>query len=241
MNKESFNGFYPKTFEFMQKLKKNNSKKWFDKHRNEYEKYLLEPSINFVNSIKEFFQYVNPSIVAEPKFNKSFVRINKDMRFAKKPYKDYFLMRFGKVKWDSELYLVINTDGIYTGLFINNGKGVGSLFNKNMKSNPDLFLQYCQKYSVGKSYDIYELMKMERRIKGYVPERDFEKLTKINYFLFRKEYPINKKILYSKRFLKEIFKIYNQLYPVYLFATSENLEKDLKEYDNKLGVVKIQK
>jgi uncharacterized protein (TIGR02453 family) len=241
MEKEVFKGFYPETFEFFRKLQKNNTKKWFDRHRNDYEKFLLEPSTQFVLSIKEFFQYVNPSIIAEPKFNKSFVRINKDMRFAKKPYKDYFLIRFGKVKWGCEFYLVLNMYGLYTGLFINNENGSDSTFNKNIHNHPELFIQYCKKYSIGKSYDIYEVMKMERMIKGFNPDRDYEALTKIKYFLFRKEYTLNKKTIYSKRFISEVFKIYNQLYPIYIFGTSENLEKDLHDYDERLGIMNFQK
>jgi uncharacterized protein (TIGR02453 family) len=230
-----FNGYFPETFEFLSKLSKNNSKKWFDKHRNKYEEYILDPSTNFVLEIKQFFNFVNQEIIAEPKFNKSFVRINKDMRFAKKPYKDYFLIRFGKKKWDSEFFLVINQDDIGVGLFINNEKKEDTLFTSNIINYPEEFIQYSKKYLIDKKFDVYELMKMEKLVKGFKAEKDMEKLLEIKYFLIRKSYPCDKKVIFSRRFFIEIFKIYSQLYPVYLYATSNTLLNDIKEYDEKVG------
>jgi uncharacterized protein (TIGR02453 family) len=234
-----FGGYFPETFDFFRGLQKNNTKKWFDKHRMDYDKYLLDPSKEFVYAIQKFFQIVNPAIVAEPKFNKSFVRINKDMRFAKKPYKDYFLIRFGKQKWESEFFLVLNQNDISIGLYVNNEKGNESIFSNNINNYSELFVKYCKKYSVGKGFDIYELMKMERIGKGFLPEKDWPNLVKINHFLIRKTYTKDKKILFSKRFIMEIFKVYNQLYPLYLFAASINLEKDLKDYDENVGLFKF--
>jgi uncharacterized protein (DUF2461 family) len=241
MDDIKFTGFFPQTFSFFEKLSKNNSKTWFDRHKNDYINYVLTPSTDFVLSIKQFFNYVNHEIVAEPKFNKSFVRLNKDMRFAKKPYKDYFLIRFGKKKWDSEFFLVIHQTDLRAGLFINNEKKEDSLFSTNIINYTDEFLEYSKKYSIDKKFNVLELMKMEMIVKGFKAEEDTGKLRDIKYFLFDKSYALDKKIIYTRKFFIEIFKIYNQLYPFYLFATSDSLLRDLKEYDEKVGHLVFQK
>ena len=103
-NGEEFDGFFKETFEFFTELYTHNSVTWFNRHREEYEKYLMNPARAFVTSIGPFIKFINPTFDTEPKFNRTLVRLNRDMRFAKKPYKDFFLIRFGKGKWDSELF-----------------------------------------------------------------------------------------------------------------------------------------
>jgi uncharacterized protein (DUF2461 family) len=38
-----FNGFSREYFSFFNKLKKNNSKEWFEKHRSEYDEFVMHP------------------------------------------------------------------------------------------------------------------------------------------------------------------------------------------------------
>ncbi len=86
---EVFKGFYRETTQFFGGLKKNNTKKWFEAHRNEYEKYVLEPAKAFVVAVGNKLRSQFPDIVAVPKVNKSLFRINRDTRFSldKSPYK----------------------------------------------------------------------------------------------------------------------------------------------------------
>jgi uncharacterized protein (TIGR02453 family) len=75
------------TFDFLSKLKKNNSKEWFDKNRPEYE----IAKNNYRELIGELIQTIakfDPSVKAlEPK--NCVFRINRDIRFSndKTPYK----------------------------------------------------------------------------------------------------------------------------------------------------------
>ncbi len=98
---------------------------WFNKHREEYEKYLMNPARAFVISIGPFIKFINPVFDTEPKFNELLSDSISDMRFAKKPYKDFFLIRFGKSKWDSEIFLYLDRNGIELGAFVNNEKTDG--------------------------------------------------------------------------------------------------------------------
>jgi uncharacterized protein (TIGR02453 family) len=84
-----FQGFFKETVKFLSDLKKNNSTKWFEAHRKEYEAFVMNPAKAFVRAMGEKLQTFSPNIMAIPKVNKSLFRINRDTRFSpdKSPYK----------------------------------------------------------------------------------------------------------------------------------------------------------
>jgi len=238
VNNNSFEGFYPETLKFLENLKNNNSKKWFDSHRDQYEQYLLDPVKKFVESIKGFINYIDPQIIVEPKFNKSLVRLNKDMRFAKKPYKEYFLIRFGKFKWDCELFLYINSEVVSVGCFINNEKKQESRFHINVNTDIDKFYSVCEDYNIIKKYAVSDLMGNREVSAKFNPQKDTEKILGIKWFTFEKNYSKDTKKIYSAKFLEDVIMAYNCLYPMYLYGTSVDIKKDIKEYRNKIGILK---
>jgi uncharacterized protein (TIGR02453 family) len=84
-----FQGFSKETVKFFRELKRNNSTKWFDAHRKEYEAFVMNPAKAFVVAMGEKLHKLSPGIIAIPKINKSLFRINRDTRFSpdKSPYK----------------------------------------------------------------------------------------------------------------------------------------------------------
>ncbi|WP_310441603.1 DUF2461 domain-containing protein [Sulfurimonas sp.] len=75
-----FSGFSEKTLPFLEAIRKNNSKEWFEAHRDEYEQYILNPSKAFVVEMGEHLMALEPTINFEPKINKSLFRIYRDTR-----------------------------------------------------------------------------------------------------------------------------------------------------------------
>lgn len=93
-----FKGFSKKSLSFLSSIKKNNNKEWFEAHRDEYEKLILNPSRAFVVEMGEHLQALEPTINAEPKINKSLYRIYRDTRRMganKEPIKH----RIGVIFW----------------------------------------------------------------------------------------------------------------------------------------------
>ena len=84
-----FSGFSKELVQFFKKLKENNTKPWFDKHRSEYEENVLFPSREFVVTMGKRLRKIAPGVNAIPKVNQSLFRINRDTRFSmdKSPYK----------------------------------------------------------------------------------------------------------------------------------------------------------
>ncbi|MCL5268809.1 MAG: DUF2461 domain-containing protein [Bacteroidetes bacterium] len=238
---EEFKGFSKETFEFLDQLYKHNSVTWFRKHRPEYEQFLLNPARLFVTSIGPFIKFINPVLDTEPKFNRTLVRINRDMRFAKKPYKDFMLIRFGKSKWDSELFLYIDRNGMELGTFINNEKVDGRRrFEENVSSYGQAFLDACRKYRIGSEFSAYELHYGTEPIsESFKPKRDHLKFKGVNHIIFGKELEKFDPVASSKRLLALAMKTFNRLYPLYIFSTSDNPVADLEAYTSRIGLLKI--
>src|SRR5579862_1483254 len=92
-----FEGFPRSGLEFLSGLAANNNKAWFEEHRNEYEKCLLEPAKDLVVDLGSKLQdQVSPNIQADPRFNGSIMRISRDIRFSKdkSPYKNWLGLWF---------------------------------------------------------------------------------------------------------------------------------------------------
>lgn len=95
---DRFEGFDPKTLEFLHDLWDNNSKEWFDESRDIYEEFVLEPSKKFVVDMGERLKEISTEMIAEPKINRSLFRLNRDVRFSKdkSPYKTHI----GIIFWE---------------------------------------------------------------------------------------------------------------------------------------------
>ncbi len=115
-----FKGFSKKTLPFLEAIRKNNNKEWFEAHRKEYEELILNPSRLFVVEMGEHLQALEPTINAIPKINKSLYRIYRDTRRMganKEPIKS----RIGIIFWQgnikrmqsSSFYLHFSPEDLY--------------------------------------------------------------------------------------------------------------------------------
>ncbi|MHA1207125.1 MAG: DUF2461 family protein, partial [Candidatus Hodarchaeales archaeon] len=47
-NLNKFSGFPNETLEFLTNLKLNNNREWFNRHKKQYQEFILEPAKSFV-------------------------------------------------------------------------------------------------------------------------------------------------------------------------------------------------
>ncbi len=85
----TFTGFPKETTQFLTDLKDNNEKEWFDAHKSDFNKHVVDPARSFVSAMGERLREIAPDIIADPRVNKSIFRIYRDVRFSKDktPYK----------------------------------------------------------------------------------------------------------------------------------------------------------
>ncbi|WP_422079238.1 DUF2461 domain-containing protein [Sulfurimonas sp.] len=118
-----FKGFSKKTLPFLESIRKNNDKEWFEAHRSEYEEFILNPSRAFVEEFGEHLQALEPTINFSPKINKSLFRIYRDTRrmgAIKVPLKH----RIGIIFWQgngsrmqtSSFYLHFSPDELFVAV-----------------------------------------------------------------------------------------------------------------------------
>jgi uncharacterized protein (TIGR02453 family) len=95
-----FSGFPPETLDFLAELRSHNDREWFEAHRDDYERWYVEPARQFVLAAGQRLRKFAPSIHAEPRILGSIFRINRDVRFSKdkRPYKDHLDFWF----WDGD-------------------------------------------------------------------------------------------------------------------------------------------
>ena len=119
-----FSGFPREYFSFFNQLKKNNSKEWFEKHRGDYDEFVLHPAREFVIEMGKKLRKIAPGVNAIPKINQSLFKINRDVRFSKdkSPYKTYmgiWLWEGGRKRMESSgFYLHVENKNLLIGVGI---------------------------------------------------------------------------------------------------------------------------
>jgi len=88
--------FSPESVAFLQDLRANNNKFWFEQHRYIYETCLLEPFRQLSARLGPTLRAINPAIETRPQVGKTISRIYRDTRFSqnKLPLRDHLWLEF---------------------------------------------------------------------------------------------------------------------------------------------------
>jgi len=116
-----FSGFARELIEFLDGLKANNDRAWFDKHRDDYESLFKEPARDFVAAMSGRLGEIAEDLTAEPKIGRSIHRINRDTRFSKDktPYNTHLhfvFWRGAKPVGSSGFHFVIGPSHVGAGV-----------------------------------------------------------------------------------------------------------------------------
>lgn len=144
-----FKGFSKDTLKFLKSLKMNNNKKWFEKHRADYQEYVLEPLRNLVTDLGEFMLAIDPRFEITPIINKTISRIYRDTRFSrdKSPFRSTVWITFKNQNKDwttlvSGYFFELSVNSYRYGMgFYNAAPAVMSKFREMIDENPEEFLK----------------------------------------------------------------------------------------------------
>ncbi len=138
-----FRGFSPQTFEFLQGLKANNTKAWFEAHRREYEEFLLHPFENLVRDLAPYVIELDAAFEILP-LKKVISRIYRDIRFSKdkSPYRPNMWLSFKRPtkdwKADPVYFFEVMPDMYRYGLgFYSPSKGTMNALRQRIDEEPD--------------------------------------------------------------------------------------------------------
>jgi uncharacterized protein (TIGR02453 family) len=89
-----FRGFRPDALAFLRRLKRHNTREWFERHRAVYETEVRDPLRALVEEMDVRLARIAPEIVGDPR--RSVFRIHRDVRFSadKSPYKSNVACQF---------------------------------------------------------------------------------------------------------------------------------------------------
>jgi uncharacterized protein (TIGR02453 family) len=117
-----FKGFPKDFFVFLEELKANNNRAWFNTNKNRYHQSVVSPISEFIVGMAPRLNEISPHYIADPKpHGGSMFRIYRDTRFSKdkSPYKTHAAVQFrheaGKDAHAPGFYLHLASDGLLFG------------------------------------------------------------------------------------------------------------------------------
>lgn len=189
-----FEGFPKKGIDFLKKLKRNNSRPWFQSHKDEYEEYVKFPMQCLIATLAQKMIDTAPEMEFNPK--KSIFRIYRDVRFSKNkaPYKTNiaasFSMRGKKGPTEKPgLYVGIEPGQIFVGggLYMPAGDQLKAI-RRSMVDDPARFLAVVE----------------TPRFKSQIGEIEGEKLQKAPLG-FPKDHPMIEHLKHKQFFVGKVY------------------------------------
>lgn len=156
-----FNGFTAETMKFLNDLKKNNCKEWFDAHKNIYEEELLNPFKSLIATLSPAMHNIDSAFEMRP--HRIISRIYRDIRFSKdkSPYKTSLWLTF-QIPLPREIWMdypgyffELNEEGYIYGMgLFQPKKKVMDIFREEVGYDAEEFQRVTQKTVFERGFDI---------------------------------------------------------------------------------------
>jgi uncharacterized protein (TIGR02453 family) len=236
MAESRFKGFSADLFGFLRDLAENNNKEWFDKHRRFYREEVLGGVKSFVGEIGPILQMLNEEFEVEPRVGRTISRINNDVRFNRNrsPYRPFVYVTFPRRgrKWndDALLYCGIYGHGVSVGFWPGGHQKlrVGPV-QEAIKSNLRLFQKYLDERRIAKTYS-----ELADGVNGSITRWPLpptaRRWVKLESFSVGEYFPSTDAAVSRRTFLDRVQRVFLDLYPLWLFAVSDNLHDELDLY-----------
>ena len=228
----AFGGFSAGSFTFFRELARNNNKPWFDQNRGRYERHVTGEFRGLLHALEVALLKLNPHFEISGKTNGNFSRINRDIRFSKdkSPYKsNYYLYVYDSRRdraSDGRLYVGLSADCVTVGfsIYATWGKGpkgaLETVFRKRFETERAKFLRTVQSVVRRKRYETYwhRQEKGEWAVHPGLPKKDEDWLT-LQAWIVRKVFEPGARGLDRPAFAHQVEKIFQELFPLYVFAS----------------------
>lgn len=229
----SFDGFTKDALIFLLENKINNSKEWYDKHKDIYKKLVYNPCVDLIKELSPAILGIDSKIITIP--SKIISRVRRDTRFTKDKslYRDnvwiVFLRDKSMMSTSPCYWFEIGQKGSSYGVGYYSADS-GSMVNMReliLKRHPS-FLSAISCYESQKEFVIGgELYKRNR-----CPDQPENIQTWINRKnIYFESVQNNYDLAFSKKLPDTLKKGFNMLKPIYdFFLVAENLDKGGEEY-----------
>lgn len=235
--KPLFPGFPPDTFQFLRELKENNTREWFHANKERYEQALREPLQALFQAVAPTMRELDPLLETR---NRLLSRINKRQPDEEGPYYSHYwgaFYRRGHTRQsDAQLFVSVFPEQVFVGLSIAGRRAteVRKQFRENLEKAPDLFLQILRALPQEVQVALYPRRGhqdySDRKVLRLDTPNDISSLLQLydsdHYIInIEKEFPADAPILQTPDFADKVAEFFQALYPAFVFATSEDLDK----------------
>lgn len=144
----AFTGFSQQGLNFLQQVRIENDKEWFEANRHIYDRELLTPFLNLVDALSPTMLTIDPQFETRPAIGKTLSRIHRDTRFShdKSRYRSRMWLTFKRPSkdWkDAPVYFFeLGPDMLRYGLgYYSANKPTMDLFRHTLTRQPQAFLE----------------------------------------------------------------------------------------------------
>lgn len=190
-----FEGFPKEGISFFRRLKKNNNRPWFEKHKNEYEEFARIPMQSLIASLQPAFARFAPEYELNPK--RAIFRIYRDIRFSKDktPYKTHIAAHFvsrstSKGLEGSGFYLHIDPEEAFIGggIYMPDGDQMKKI-RAAIAGHGAEFLSIVNGRAFKKSFGVLSGEKLKRIPHGYDEDHPMAEWLKLKQFFVGASWP----------------------------------------------------
>jgi len=191
-----FEGFPKNALSFLRRLKKNNNRPWFQKHKQEYEEDVRFPMQCFVATLGQLMADAAPEFEFNPR--KSIFRLYRDVRFSKNkaPYKTnigaFFTLR-GRGNAEGEpggFYVGVHPPEIYVGggIYMPSGAQL-KLIRQHIVKDSEGFLAIVESRKFKKEFGEIEGERLQKAPLGYPKDHPMIEYLKCKQFFVGRTLP----------------------------------------------------
>lgn len=219
-----FSSFPKEGINFFKQLKRNNNRKWFIKHRDEYEKFVKSPMQSLIASLQSHFDTFAPEYDLNPK--RAIFRIYRDVRFSldKTPYKTYSAAHFvlrGQPKGfvGSGYYIQLGPGECYVGggIYIPDSLQLKKI-RKAIAMRGEEFLKIVEDKRFKKMFAPFDWQKLQRMPKGYEENHPMAQWLKYKQFFVGISWPEEK--CYKANYVDEVASVCREVTPLVRFLNN---------------------
>lgn len=218
--------FSKETLSFLQRLKRNNRREWFNARKDQYEAHVKAPMLEVLDQLAIDMRAIAPEMLVGPK---SMYRIYRDVRFSdnKQPYKTNIAASFwprGLAKGEGAgMYFHIALDGVWVG---------GGMYRpespqlhkvrERIAGNVQRFRSIVEAPSFKKALDGgLDGEQLTRVPRGFLKDHEAEGYLRYKQFLAGREFPAS--FATSPKFYPGLLDVYRRIAPLVRFL-NESLQ-----------------
>jgi uncharacterized protein (TIGR02453 family) len=214
-----FTGFPREGVAFLKRLKKNNNRPWFHRHKQEYDEHVRFPMQCLIASLAHEMADIAPEFEFNPK--RAIFRIHRDTRFSrnKTPYKTNIAAAFnlrgakGQIEMPG-LYVGIEPGSIFIGggLYMPTGDQLKAI-RKAMVSDPDGYLAVVEERRFKREFGGVQGERLQKAPLGYPRDHPMIQHLRHRQFYVGKEYD-DETICFKPRFLGTVVRVFADTMPL---------------------------